>query len=86
MYQPSSPLGSQDARCAGLSWDNIFVPGGANGVALKLNSPKRYAQADSFGLHLTDRKRLSVSTALLINLSHWFRGKLGSHNAKPVLK
>ena len=41
----------------------IFVPGGAKGVAKKLNSPKIYVYADIFGLDRDARKRLRVMFA-----------------------
>ena len=41
-YQPASPWSSQASRCSIFIWVTIFVPGGANGVAEKLNSPKMY--------------------------------------------
>ena len=62
------------------------MPGGANGVALKLNSPNTYAYADNFGFTLADRNMLIVMLAWSKSLSHSARGKSGLHVANPALK
>ena len=41
MYQPCKPCGAHDALLPGFECANTFVPGGANGVLLKSNSPNR---------------------------------------------
>ena len=64
----------------------MFVPGGANGVAAKLNSPNIYVYADNNGLVLADLSRFNVILHCSMSLSHSVRGKLGSTIAKPALK
>ena len=60
--------------------------GGARGVALKSNSPKRYVYAEIFGLHLEPLSIFKVIMACSRSLSHRDSGKFGSTNAKPILK
>ena len=48
---------------------SAFVPGGANGVLFKLNSPLRRAYANNFGFVRDDRSRLMLITACC-NSSH----------------
>ena len=59
-YQPFSPGRSHVplvvfARCA-----IILVPGGAKGVALKLNSPNKNVQLDNLGFVRLDRSKFKV--------------------------
>ena len=64
----------------------IFVPGGAKGVAVKLNSPSTYAWADNLGFVLEDRKRFIVMFVCNISLSHSESGKFGSAHANEALR
>ena len=49
-YHPGSTFNSHVRRTFGLKRATIFVPGGAKGVAEKLNSAKMYVYAESSGL------------------------------------
>ena len=62
------------------------MPGGASGVALKLNSPNMYAYADSRGFDLAALSKFNVIFACSMSLSHSDSGKLGSTLASPALK
>ena len=53
----------------------ILVPGGVNGVALQLNSPNIYAQADSLGFTLADLSKFNVKISWGVSLSHSTSGK-----------
>ena len=70
---------------SGLMNATIFVPGGAKGVAVKLNSPNTYAWADNLGFVLEDRKRFIVIFVCGISLSHSESGKFGSAPANAAL-
>jgi hypothetical protein len=61
MYHPVTPWAAHAARCFSFSWATIRVPGGANGVVLKLNGPNTCAYADIFLFSRELRRRLSVS-------------------------
>ena len=52
-----------------------FVPDGANGVLLKLNSPSRRAYADNFGFLRNDRSRLMPISACCSSLHQSCIGK-----------
>ena len=62
------------------------VPGGARGVLLKLNLPKRNAHAERLVLLRLVQSRFRVRFAWGTSQSHSDRGKFGSHDAKPALK
>ena len=62
------------------------MPGGAIGVAAKLNSPNIYVYVDNNGLVRDERSRLSVILACGISLSHSLNGNCGSMLARPALK
>ena len=62
------------------------MPGGAKGVAAKLNFPNIYAYADYFGFVIAVRIKLSVMLACSTSLSHSDNVKLGSTLAKPDSK
>ena len=49
MYQPYSQFGAHNARSFGLLLFTTRVPGGANGVQLKLNSPNMWVYTDRGG-------------------------------------
>ena len=48
---------------SGSEKTSAFVPGGANGFLLKLNSPLRRAYADNFGFLRDDCSRLMLISA-----------------------
>ena len=52
-----------------------FVPGGANGVLLKLNSPSRRAYADNFEFLRDDRSRLILISACCSSSHQCYIGK-----------
>ena len=62
------------------------MPGGASGVALKLNSPKIYVYEEIVEFKQDDLRRFSVIFACSINLSHSAKGKFGLTLARPALK
>ena len=62
------------------------MPGGANGIALKLNSPYIYAYDDNFGFTLAFRSRLRVMFVWGSSRSHSAKGKFGSTEARHDLK
>ena len=70
----------------GFVWATSFVPGGAIGVALKLNSPNMYAYADNFGFTLEVHNKFNVISPWWIRRSHSLKGKPLSIEAKPALK
>ena len=63
-----------------------LVPGGANGVLLKLKIPNRKAFAERAGLVLEERRRLRVSSAWKSRRSHSPRGKSGGKEARLAKK
>ena len=63
-----------------------LVPGGANGVLLKLKFPKRYAYADNFGLTCAFLSRFNVVVYCGRSLSHSSIGKVGSKDTNPAKK
>ena len=62
------------------------MPGGGNGVALKLKCPKVAACAESDGLRRDERRRLSVSMHCKRSLSQNEAGKCGSYLHRPALR
>ena len=52
MYHPLFAWKPQEARRPGFSWADTFVPGGANGVEVKLKAPSNASKADNFGFNL----------------------------------
>ena len=64
MYHPLCTCKHQEARRLGLSWAKIFVPGGANGVEVKLKAPSNASKADNFGFNLQ-------GLMMLRDQSHW---------------
>ena len=60
--------------------------GGASGVALKLKLPQIWLYTDSFWLILDGLSMLSVITAWVINLSHWFAGNFESAPNRVEMK
>ena len=52
MYHPLCVWKPQEARRPGFLWDKTFVPGGENGVELKLKATSNGSKADNFGLNL----------------------------------
>ena len=85
-YQPTSPLNSHVRRTFGLTCATILVPGGANGVAAKLNSPKICVYADNEVLAFADLRIFSVLFHCSMSLSHSFRGNSGSKLVKPTFE
>ena len=85
-YQPTSPFNSRVRRTFGLTCATILVPGEANGIAAKLNSPYVCVYADNNGLDLADLRRFNVILHCSIRLSHSVRGKPWSTLAKPAFK
>ena len=85
-YQSTSPFNSHVRRVFGLTCATILVPGRANGVAEKSNSPKIYVYEDNEVLSLADLSRLSVMLHCSMSLSHSMRGNSGSKLAKPAFK
>ena len=77
-YHPGSTFNSHVRRTFGLKRATIFVPGGAKGVAEKLNSLKYMCMQKVFGLESAVRGRLSVILACSISLSHLVRRKFRS--------
>ena len=60
MYQASFACGAKEV-CSFVSlYTSAFEPVGTRGVLLKLNSPSKMAYAESFGLRLDARNKLSV--------------------------
>jgi hypothetical protein len=47
MYLPLEAWNLQDLHCAGLRWTRTLVPGGAMGVATKINEPSMDSDAAS---------------------------------------
>ena len=72
-------------RTFGLTCATTLVPGGAKGVAAKLNSPYILVYAESFGLERADLSKLRVILHYSVSLSHSERGKFGSTHARPAL-
>ena len=62
------------------------MPGGARDVLSKLNAPKRYACAESFGFNLAERTRFKESSAYGRSLSHSAHGYFGSQVARHAKK
>ena len=60
IYQPSSPCGSHDEQSVGLFWMTILVPGGANGVRLKSNSPNMCVYYERWGIVLDCLRNLDL--------------------------
>ena len=86
-YHPTSPFSSHVRRTVGLICATNFVPGGANGVAAKSNSPYIYVYAESLGFDRADLSKLSVILHCSMSLSHSERGrKLGLTVARPALE
>ena len=52
MYNPLFAWKHQEAQRPGFSWAKTFVPGGANGVEVKLKAPSNAYNADNFGFNL----------------------------------
>ena len=85
-YQPTSLFNSHVQRTFSLTCATILVPGGANGIAEKLNSPNIYVYEDNEVLALADLRRFSVMLHCSMSLSHPVRGNSGSKLAKPSFK
>ena len=64
----------------------VLVPGGANGVVLKLKLPKNAAYADNEGFRLDDRNKFTVRLRWGRSRSHLLEGNFGSHVYNPVIK
>ena len=62
-YHASFAWFSHDVRVSGSEKTSAFVPGGANGVLLKLNSPSRRVYANNFGFLRDDRSRFMLISA-----------------------
>ena len=62
------------------------MPGGGNGVALKLKLPKIAAYAERDGLRRDERRRLSVSMYCGRSLSQNEAGKRESQLHKPAMR
>ena len=62
------------------------MPGGANGVALKLKCPNIAACAESEGLRRDERRRLRVIMHCGRSLSQYEAGKRESQLHKPAIK
>ena len=78
--------GAQDVRVLGSLKTSAFVPGGANGVLSKLNSPSRTLYAESLLLHRALRCKLRVSSSCERNLHHNCRGNYGCAVHRPEIK
>ena len=65
-------------RLFGFSCTNIFVPGGAIAVALKLKLPYNNAYADNDGCLRDKRSQLSIREHCGIRRSHSFSGNFVS--------
>ena len=62
------------------------MPGGARGVALKLNSPNIPAYADNDGFILEDLNILRFNDAYCITMYHSLPGNLESHVQSSVIE
>ena len=62
------------------------MPGGARGVAWKLNTPKTASCADREGLRLEARREFNVREHCGRSLSHSCIGKLGSTVQSPAIR
>ena len=73
--------------CPGWRKKSAFVPIGANGVFLKLNSPSRRAYADNFGFLRDDRSRLMLISACCSSSQQSCIGKslLTVHSLKKMI-
>ena len=69
--------GAKVVRFAGLSCKITLHPGGANGVASKLNVPLGSEYADYLAFLLGDLSKLRAITDYVMSLSHKFKGKVG---------
>ena len=63
-----------------------LVAGGAHGLRLKLLTPSRIWNADTFGCTLEVRSKLSESCACWISLHHEMVGKSLSPMLSPAMK
>ena len=73
-------------RLFGFSCTNVFVPGGATGVALKLKFPYNDVYADNDGCLRDERSKLSVREHCGIKWSHSFSGIFLSQRHNPVMR
>ena len=81
-----SALRPHDAYWLDLIWTRASVPGGANGVASKLNSSWSTLYANLVLFCVAGRRRLRVMSACLVNWHHWVIRKSLGRVASPALK
>ena len=86
MYHPYFPRGAQLYLIVGFWCTMTFVPGGANGVALKSNWPWIWACAERVGFILGGRRRFNVTMAWGNIRHHKWRGKSLCVDTIPVMK
>ena len=82
MYHQSDPLVAHVDLFSGFSWTRIIVPGGENGVQLKLKVPNSCSQAYIFRLIMDLRIRFIVVVACSKSLYQSYNGEfvLTLHN------
>ena len=84
MYQPSTACVEKEGQFEDALWTKTLVPGGARGVALKLEFPLMATWAERLGFVKEYRRRLRVIMAWVMRLSHYWEVKLGSKEASPA--
>ena len=85
-YHTSIPCGPHEDLLSGLLFEINLVTVSANGVIIKLNSPNRYACADSCEFTREYYNNLRVKFYWLRSQFHYYSGKPGSQYARLALK
>ena len=86
MHHPYYPLVACVALFSGFLWTRILVPGGANGMLLKLKISNSCSWADIFGFILHLRIRFMVVFDWYKSLSQSFNGAFGLTLQNPAIK
>lgn len=82
----SAALAAQDCQLSGGLKMVALVPGGASGVLLKLNSPFKISNADSFELILKVQKKLRL---IIPCSTSWHQREMGIFSLqvhRPAMK